>query len=108
MFATIEEAEKAQTMLRRFAGQDSWMIHPHSLAVALGIGHGQTICDWEELADFLLLERQGAGPREAHLARVRSCVAAVRRQLGWGRDALDREMIDGLTAAFEALLEALA
>lgn len=53
MFATVEEAEKAAAMLRRFGNQESWPV-PVEDGTVLGIGHGESIADWEQVADFLL------------------------------------------------------
>lgn len=116
-FATVEEAAKAAAMLRRFGvyaaeprkGDDGrWKIDP-------GVDQAY-LWDWEQVADYLLA-RQDA-PREDHadktdrragqLAIFRTHLRSARNQLGWGRDATDREIIASLLDGLEALLEVLA
>ena len=109
MFATMAEAEKAQALLRRFGSTESWLVHPHTLAVALGVGHGQTVRDWEELADFLLARQpEGDDRRTEKLTEAREHLRVAKQRLGWGRDATGREIISDLTYALDCLLEALA
>lgn len=101
MFATIEEAEKARQMLRRFGGQDSWMVHDGAGGV-LGYGHGQTVESWEELADFLL-ENQADDRRASMLAQARVNLDMGRTRMGGVNPSIDGMLL----AALDCILEAL-
>lgn len=109
MFANMAEAEKAAAMLRRFGniecGYDD--LDKYIQVWGHGLPEGGGLHDWEQVADFLLAREDKPDGRQLKLTQSRSCVAAVRRQLGWGRDVSDREMITDLVAALEYLLEAL-
>jgi hypothetical protein len=111
MFATVEEAEKAAAMLRRFGDKESWIV-PSEYGPVLGIGHGEAITSWEHLADFLLA-RQDA-PREDHADRADKRARLLAKARDWLRVArvmdpgLPQERTQALINAVDRLLEALA
>lgn len=113
MFATIEEAEKAAAMLRRFGNTDLWVIHAHNQAHALGIGHGETICDWEELADYLLARQddpQGdqTDRRTRLLTEARTYLDLAIRRMALVPGTATGQVLGGAIATLDKILEALA
>jgi hypothetical protein len=69
MFATVEEAAKAATMLQRFGRVGSiTQAGPYGFEVCIA-GVGEPFEDWEQVADFLLA-RQKEPPQEDRPARV--------------------------------------
>jgi hypothetical protein len=116
MFATVEEAEKAAAILRRFARVQAFAgvipltgevtIQVNKLPEMEFIGERNS---WEEVA-ALIEERNPvqADRRVGQLAVAREHLKAAKDRLGWGRDATDREVIVDLAYAIEALLEVLA
>jgi len=103
MFSTIEEAEKAQAMLRRFGGQDSWMQHTPEGAFIVSQKDGRSIGSWEGLADFLLLERQDDDRRAGLLAQARAHLAIAERRMGGGNISVDGYLVATLSCILEAL-----
>lgn len=104
MFATVEEAEQAAALLRRFGGGNGtierdtfgWKVDPGEREPYLH--------DWEQVADFLLAQQDL--PREGHtgdLVEARAFVALARARLGGTNESVDAFLV----SALEALLEVL-